>query len=693
MKKRWLVATLVAICGTGGALCAQTTAVSPLSEQIVVSATKLPEDEIDVPADVTVITGAELRARGVRTLSEALATAVGVEAFDGSDQGSGLPNVALRGLKEFDAYLVEIDGVPAGGTFDPDLQQIDVRNIERIEIVRGPVGVVHGSAAFAGVISIRTAEPEGTRAVVAAGSFGLSEARLSTSGTGANGRWSVSASASHDDGWRPRTGGHREQLDLGWSSGAWMGGSLQLRAFGIDRNEDFGAPLPVDSDTGALPEGIRLDSNLALRGTRIGTRAAGFSSRFDRPLSSDIRLTNVLGYTHRDSTLARTFADMIDGNEVEGAGTDFRPRYEDLFEDLRLEWLLPQHHLLAGASVSYGSLDSRGRRFDLAYDLTEPVPSIGDVTDATGIRVRDRRLFAGLYVEDEWTPVARLTATGGLRYDRDNEHRTFESSEGDASRGQRGDGAVSGRAGLVYRLIAAPVAGLDAANVHVSFNRTFKPAAFDPAPQEDEGLLAPERSRSVEAGLKVAGNGRRWDIDLTAFDMRLTNLVVTSNVQGNPTRVNAGALRFRGLEAAAAVHPLEDLTLRAGLALHDPRFVHFTAVNEAGDAEIADGNMPELVAQRTWQLAAIYSPTRRVGGSLTLRGTGRRALDRDNVFFTKPYTTVDASLYVPAGRARFEIVGRNLTDERYFTTDSELQDGLRYISAPRSLLARMSWTF
>ena len=82
-----------------------------------------------------------------------------------------------------------------------------------------------------------------------------------------------------------------------------------------------------------------------------------------------------------------------------------------------------------------------------------------------------------------------------------------------------------------------------------------------------------------------------------------------------------------------------------------------------------------------------------MGGSVTIRGVGKRALDRDNVYFTKPYTTVDASLYVPAGRARIEVVGRNLTDRRFFTTDSELQDGLRYISAPRSFLGRLSWTF
>ena len=82
-----------------------------------------------------------------------------------------------------------------------------------------------------------------------------------------------------------------------------------------------------------------------------------------------------------------------------------------------------------------------------------------------------------------------------------------------------------------------------------------------------------------------------------------------------------------------------------------------------------------------------------MGGSLTVRGVGRRALDRDNVYFTRPYTTVDASIYAPFGHARVEAVGRNLTNRRFLTTDSELQDGLRYISAPRSFLGRVSWTF
>lgn len=683
------VTLLIIMCIAAGPLRAQS--IPPASEQIVVSATKLPEQEVDLPADTTVITGAELRARGAQTLSDALATAKGVEAFDGSDQGSLLPNIALWGLKEFDAYLVELDGVPIGGTFDPDLQQIDVRNIDRIEIVRGPAGVVHGSTAFAGVISIYSADPGATHAEVAAGSFGNQEIRFSTGG-GNESQWGVQASASRNDGWRPRTAGRREELDLTWAAKNFAGGSMKLRMFGLDRSEDFGAPLPIDSDTGTLPDGVDFKSNLALRGTRVGTRDFGLTTRFDRTLSSSVQLTNVFGYTHRNRRLARTFVDKVNGDEVEGAGTDFSPRHNDLFEDVRFEYTLPKHRALAGLSVSYGSLTSAGRRFDLAYTLSDPVPSISDIANGTDIRVRDRRVFAGLYVEDEWTPTARVTATGGLRYDRDTEHRTFDSSA-DSSNQSRRDGAVSGRAALVYRLLTTPSAQLNAANLYLAINRTFKPAAFDATPQQDEGLLAPERSRSVEGGLKVGGAGRRWDADLSVFDMRLMNTVVTANVQGNPTRVNAGELRFRGAEVGASIRAMENLTLRAGVAFHDPKFIRFTAVNELGEEESANGHIPELVARRAWSVAAIYAPERSLGGSLTVRGVGKRALDRDNVYFTRPYTTVDASVYAPFGRVRVEAVGRNLTNRRFLTTDSELQDGLRYVSAPRSILGRLSWTF
>src|SRR5260221_8204286 len=266
MKRRTAHAVLGVMISITAALplVAQTPAVPPASEQIVVSATKLPEDDIDLPADTTVITGQELRARGAQSLADALATSEGVEAFEGSDQGGRIPNVSLWGLKEFDAYLVLLDGVPVGGNYDPDLQQIDVRNVDRIEIVRGPAGAVYGSTAFAGVISIYSSNAGATRAEITGGSFGHRGARFSTGGSTADGRWSISASGDQNDGWRPRTGGRRDDFSATWGSDHWAGGSLKLRFFGLDQHEDYGAPLPVDSDLGTLPDSIGFNSNLAL---------------------------------------------------------------------------------------------------------------------------------------------------------------------------------------------------------------------------------------------------------------------------------------------------------------------------------------------------------------------------------------------------------------------------------------------
>jgi iron complex outermembrane receptor protein len=692
---RILRLALMTLFGCGVAafpLYGQSSPIPPASEQIVVSATKLPEEPIDLPADTTVISGEEIRARGAGSLADALATAEGVEAFEGSDQGRGIPNISLWGLKEFDAYLVELDGVPLGGNYDPDLQQIDVRDIERIEIVRGPAGAVHGSTAFAGVIGIYTSNPSATRAEISGGSFGERSVRFSTGQSKGERRWGLSASVDDDNGWRPRTGGRREELSV-TRADRLAGGSLKLRLFGLDQREDYGSPLPVDSDLGTLPDGVGFRSNLALRGSAIASDDFGLTTRYDHPISSSLTLSNDFGYTSRRRHLARTFVDTVEDGTAEGAGTDFRPRHNDLFEDLRLLWAPQQHQLVVGASVAYGTLRSDGRRFDLSFNLDAPIPSIDDVPQQTGIRLRDRRSFAGIYAEDEWTPTRRVTATLGARYDRDIEHRSFDDSEGNSSRQSRNDGALSGRAAVVVRLLDGQSALLQDANFHLVANRTFKPAAFDATPQSDEGLLAPERSRSIEAGFKIAGAGRAWDLDLTAFDMHLVNLVVVADVNGNPTLINAGEDRFRGAELAAQIHPTGALTIRAGFAQHDPRLVRLVFTPEPGVIEDDSGHLAELVARHTANLAVIYAPSRGPGGSVTIERVGPRALDRDNVFMTRAYTMMNASLFLSVGRERFEVVGRNLLDRRFYTTDSELADGQRYISAPRSVVGRVTWTF
>src|SRR5262245_52437579 len=98
----------------------------PERYQISVSATKLPRRTEEVANAITIVSGDELRRRGTRTLAEALQDVTGFDTGEGSDNGTTTPNLGLWGLKEFDALLVTLDGVPVGGPFNPSLTLIPI---------------------------------------------------------------------------------------------------------------------------------------------------------------------------------------------------------------------------------------------------------------------------------------------------------------------------------------------------------------------------------------------------------------------------------------------------------------------------------------------------------------------------------------------------------------------------------------
>src|SRR6185369_3974433 len=151
-----------------------------VNETVVVSATQGPEIETEIPGQATVVTGEELRRRNVHSVAEALQDVVGLDTGVGSDNGVRAPNVGLWGLKEFDALLFMVDGVPIGGPFNPSLSQIDIDDVDRIEIVKGPQGTLYGVSAFAGMIQVFTkGDSSGTHASISGGSF--SDGRVAAS--------------------------------------------------------------------------------------------------------------------------------------------------------------------------------------------------------------------------------------------------------------------------------------------------------------------------------------------------------------------------------------------------------------------------------------------------------------------------------------------------------------------------------
>ncbi|MBI1948430.1 MAG: TonB-dependent receptor [Deltaproteobacteria bacterium] len=126
------------------------------------------------PQGTTLLTGDELVRRGYRTVGEALADVIGVVRFPTTLQ----TRYGLRGVP--DALALVIDGVPLVVDGERDLLDVDeaisLSDVERVEVVRGPVTSQNGVGALAGVVRITTRRPGLTGAGVRLASEWLGEA-------------------------------------------------------------------------------------------------------------------------------------------------------------------------------------------------------------------------------------------------------------------------------------------------------------------------------------------------------------------------------------------------------------------------------------------------------------------------------------------------------------------------------------
>lgn len=129
-----------------------------VTPEVVVTATRVPTDIENIPAGVTVITRQEIEERDYNTLAEALSAVPGIRvAQTGGPGGQG--SVFVRGTNS-NQVLVLRDGMPINDPSDPGAAfnfGVDtLADVERIEIIRGPMAALYGSGAIGGVINLIT---------------------------------------------------------------------------------------------------------------------------------------------------------------------------------------------------------------------------------------------------------------------------------------------------------------------------------------------------------------------------------------------------------------------------------------------------------------------------------------------------------------------------------------------------------
>lgn len=692
------------------ALLAQTPSPTPAvptaTEKVVVSATRGSAIETEIPGQVHVITGDELRRQNVTNLAEALHDVVGLDTGQGSDNGARLPNIGMWGLKEFDALLIMVDGIPVGGPFNPSLSQINIDDIDHIEIVKGPQGTLYGVSAFAGMIQIFTrGAGEGAQASVLGGSF--SEGRVSGSAGFALGSAKLRVFGTFDraKGWQDRTdfkddrGGFRVDAPI-------PGGGSFSATFDLLRNTQFfGSPLPVDPPTGETIPGFRIDRNYEVDGARLDHRIYSLTTRFTQPLSSSTVLENVLSATRDDQISIRTFIDGVEDNTATAAGVALKPQETDVYDDLHLSTVFEaagHHRVVGGAAVTWGRTRATGTGFDIELQIDPVVvPTLAETPAGDHRSFVDRRTFFGVYVNDEWTPIHALTVTAGARYDTVSESLFASGQEVTApeptiSRDHRSDGQWSGGLTALGRVVEGRTGVLNELNVYGAAKSAFKPAAPNLTEAENAMILKPERTRSQEIGVKTRWLDRQLSFDVSLFHMIFENLVVANvDASGNPILINAGSQRFQGAEAEIGYRPtaLPDLAFSAGYAHHDARYIRFSFIDPDLGLTNADGQRLELVPRDLWNAKIAYQPKSGPGIWAAVRHQSRRPFDKINEAYMDPFYEWDAGASWSFGRFWVSLVGRNLGDSRHFVAESEIGDAQLYVAAPRRFAAEVGVHF
>lgn len=133
-------------------------------EEIIVTATKRSADIQDVAGAITAVGAQQLDDMGVDDFRE-LATAVPSLTFVPTSNST--TKIVLRGISTGNNYDATssatglyLDDVPMGSAYGPGGTEINLIDLARVEVLRGPQGTLYGAGSLGGTVRFVTRQPE-----------------------------------------------------------------------------------------------------------------------------------------------------------------------------------------------------------------------------------------------------------------------------------------------------------------------------------------------------------------------------------------------------------------------------------------------------------------------------------------------------------------------------------------------------
>ena len=482
---------------------------------------------------ISVVTGEELRAQQVRNAVEALRSLPGVAVSRSGGVGN-FTQVRIRGA-EGNHTLVLVDGIEANNIADGefDFSNLSAEDIERIEVIRGPMSGLYGSNAVGGVINIITRQGRGPLSVTVrseVGTLGTRDMSVRAAGGSENANLAVSYH------WRD-TGGFNISPLGGESDGSRLG-TFTLRG---------GAKL--------LP-GVTLDftvrhSDKAADRDGFGDAAApagSLATAYDDKSTLTHRVL-LAGANLRWDLLDGRFTQEVRANHNGTVTTDsdgtFFSHSKNISENDKVAYLATYRLDAPGIKQSFsGRIEKEDERF---------TPE-GTFADGR-LRERGRMAYTG-----EWRGgfADRLFLTAGIRRDDNDNFQDFTTWRAAAS--------------LVLReLNMRPHASVGTAvKLPTMFEQFGTDQFFRPNPN-----LTPEKSFGWDAGLEFTFHKGQVLFDVTYFNANLTDKIngfFFDPLIGNFTAINLpGESTREGVEVSARFKIAGNLTLGGAYTYTDAR--------------------------------------------------------------------------------------------------------------------------
>jgi vitamin B12 transporter len=589
------------------------------STDIVVTANRDARPADTVGQSVTVLDTATILQRQAVLVSDLLRQTPGVTVVRNGGVGTAT-SVSIRGA-ESDQTVALIDGIKLNDPSSPgggfNFGGLLIGNIARIEVLRGAQSVLWGSQAIGGVVNLITRQPTEQIAINAraeGGGYGTGQGFANVSGKMGPVSASVGGGYYTTDGISAYAPGAERDGFRNYAANGSLGialadtVSVDLRGFYSNGRTDFDGFPPPNYSFGDTREYGTSEQWLGY----AGLNAALF----------DGHLRNRFGYAHTETNRRNIDPDSIPGETFRGIGRNDRLEYQGVAD------------VTSAVFATFGAEREVSRFSSSSYE--------GPVT-------RGRARLFSVYGQLAVTPIAGLTATGGVRHD---DHNVF-------------GGATTLSGSGVY----SPNGG--ATTLRASYSEGFKaPTLYQLQSEYGNTALNPERSHGWDAGITQKALQGAVEASATYFHRNSTDLITFVSCDAPLTGIcadrpfgtydNIARTRAQGVELTLLLRPVEALTVSASYTYLD-----------AVDRSAGTATFGRKLARRPGQSITVNADYRWGFGlttGATLTSVGDSFDNASNARRLDGYVLGDVRASFPVTK-KVEVFGRveNVFDTKYQT--------------------------